>query len=211
MPQVLKDEVRERILAAARAAFAERGFAGATMGEIAEQAGVAVANLYRYYPGKDPLFDAAVPADLARRFEELLEGSVAAHAQLAGVGGGEAAAAERLLDFWIEHRWVVIILLDRAAGTAHEGFAARFVERLVALTIAQLRKAQPGLPISREVRLVLTEIFENTRRMLAAILEAYSSERAIRSAIATFRTYQVGGLAALAAQLLADAPPASPD
>ena len=49
MPQVLKPEVRERIVGAALAAFASRGYAATTMSAIAQDAGVAVANVYRYY------------------------------------------------------------------------------------------------------------------------------------------------------------------
>jgi AcrR family transcriptional regulator len=196
MPQVLKPEVRERILRVALAAFARGGFAAATMSEIAREAGMAVANLYRYYPGKEELFAAASPEATVARFEQLLERSVDAHARLAGLAhpGDEAGAAE-LLEFWIEQRLIVVILLDRAAGSVHEGFGQRFVERLVTLSLHQIRAAHPGVVVSREARQVLTQIFENTRRMIAVLLGAYSDERSIRRAVAAFRSYQVAGLA----------------
>jgi len=199
MPQVLKAEVRERILGAALAAFAQNGFAAATMSEIARRADMAVANLYRYYPSKDELFDAAVPPELVARFERLLERSVQAHAHLAGLPRPpDQAAAGELLEFWIAHRLVVVTLLDRAQGSAHEAFAQRFVERLVALSISEIRSAYPGVVVHREARLVLTQIFENTRRMIAVLLESCVDEAALRRAVATFRSYQVAGLAALA-------------
>jgi AcrR family transcriptional regulator len=201
MPQVLKPEVRERILRAALAAFARGGFAAATMSEIARDAGMAVANLYRYYPGKEELFAAAIPEQTVARFEQLLERSVHAHARLAGLSrpGDEAGAAE-LLQFWIEQRLLVVVLLDRAGGSPHE----RFVERLVTLSVAEIRAAHPGVAVSREARLVLTQIFENTRRMIAVLLETYSDERAIRRAVAAFRSYQVAGLAGFARGVVAD-------
>jgi len=204
MPQVLKAEVRERILVAALAAFARSGFAATTMNDIARGASMAVANLYRYYSSKDELFEAAVPAVLVARFEQLLERSVHAHARLAGLArpADEAAAAE-LLDFWIEQRLVVVILLDRAQGSVHENFGQRFVERLVALSIAEIRSAHPGVVVHREARLVLQQIFENTRRMIGVLLESCENERAIRRAVASFRSYQVAGLAAFARGLAA--------
>lgn len=196
MPQVLKPEVRERILRAALAAFARGGFAATTMSEIARDAGMAVANLYRYYPSKEELFAAALPEPTVARFERLLERSVHAHARLAGLARpGDPASAAELLEFWIEQRLVVVILLDRAAGSPHEAFAQRFVERLVTLSIGEIRAAHAGVVISREARLVLTQIFENTRRMIAVLLESHSDERAIRRAVAAFRSYQVAGLA----------------
>lgn len=207
MPQVLKEAVRERILAAARAAFATTGFQATTMSAIARDARMAVANLYRYYASKEELFAAAVPAELVERFEQLLDESVRAHAHLAGVArSGDAAAARELLDFWIEQRRVVVILLTRAHGTLHEGFAARFVERLVALSLAEIRAAHPRTPIPREARLVLREIFDNTRRTIAAILESTEDEKSIRRAIAAFRSYQVAGLAALTRWLTEPSP-----
>lgn len=202
MPQVLKAEVRGRILVAALSAFARGGFAATTMNEIARGAGMAVANLYRYYASKEELFEAAVPRALVARFEQLLERSVHAHARLAGLAPkGDAGAAAELLDFWIQHRLVVVVLLDRADGSVHAGFGREFVERLVALSIGEIRKSQPGVVVHREARLVLEQIFENTRRMIAVLLESCTEERAIRRAVAAFRSYQVAGLAAFARAL----------
>jgi AcrR family transcriptional regulator len=205
MPQVLKPEVRERILGAALAAFASNGYAATTMSAIAREASVAVANLYRYYANKEELFEAVVPAELVARFERLLERSVRAHAHLAGMArAGDDGGAKELLEFWIEQRRVVVLLLTRSEGTPHDGFSARFVERLVHLALAEIRAAHPGVAVPREARLVLTQIFDNTRRMIAAILESCEDEREIRRAVAAFRAYQVAGLAAFAGWLVGD-------
>jgi AcrR family transcriptional regulator len=208
MPQVLKAEVRERIVHAALAAFAKGGFTATTMSDIARGAGMAVANLYRYYASKEELFEAALPAALVERFEALLEQSVRAHAALAGAASErDEAAGSELLDFWIEHRLVVLILLERSIGSIHEGFGQRFVARLVGLTLGVIRAQNPGVVVPREARLVLEQIFENTRRMIGAILAASEEERAIRRAVAAFRAYQVAGLAAFSRWLAAEGAP----
>lgn len=64
------------MLAAARAAFAERGFDGATIRGIATAAGVDPALVHHYFGSKDQLFLAAVeaPADPADLLPELLAG-----------------------------------------------------------------------------------------------------------------------------------------
>jgi AcrR family transcriptional regulator len=206
MPQVLKAEVRERILGAALAAFARGGYAATTMVDIARDAGVAVANVYRYYPSKEELFEAAVPPELVQRFDELLENSVRAHAHLAGVARpADEAAGRELLDFWIQHRLVVVVLLGRSRGSIHAEFGQRFVARLTSLSITEIRAAHPGVVIPREAKLVLEQIFENTRRMIGAILESCEEEREIRRSVAAFRSYQVAGLGAFARWLVADA------
>src|SRR4051812_49464123 len=59
---------RDRILAATRAAFQERGL-DVGVDEIARRAGVGMGTLYRHFPTKDALIDAIVDA----RFAELTE------------------------------------------------------------------------------------------------------------------------------------------
>jgi AcrR family transcriptional regulator len=196
MPQVQKDEVRERIEAAALAIFAEDGFRGATMSAIAERADLAVANLYRYYKNKDALFEAVVPASLAERHRVLLERSVRSLSYIAHgkPRTGGTAETDELLAFWVAHRLAVVVLLDRAADTPYADYGARFVKQLVDLTVSEL-----DTKLTRETRQVVTIIFDNTRRAIATILESNKSEHAIREAITTFRRYQTGGLASLLA------------
>ncbi|MEN8159988.1 MAG: helix-turn-helix domain-containing protein [Myxococcota bacterium] len=50
-------ERRRRILEAARACFGEAGFAGATVGAIAERAGVSNGLLYQFFRSKEHLFE----------------------------------------------------------------------------------------------------------------------------------------------------------
>lgn len=52
MAQVKKIEVRDRILAAATRLFAERGYARATVSQIAKAAGTAPSNVYVYFSSK---------------------------------------------------------------------------------------------------------------------------------------------------------------
>lgn len=49
------DEQRERILALASAAFAELGYASASMSQLALACGTSKARLYHYFPGKEAL------------------------------------------------------------------------------------------------------------------------------------------------------------
>lgn len=67
--QLVADYRRQTILSAARAVFARRGFAGASMDLVAREADVAKGTLYLYYRSKSALYSAAVISgleDLAR-------------------------------------------------------------------------------------------------------------------------------------------------
>lgn len=70
------DDTRGRILAAARAAFAERGFDGATMRDVAARAGVDAALVHHYFGSKQRLFVAAMqfPVDVAAVVPALIRG-----------------------------------------------------------------------------------------------------------------------------------------
>jgi len=195
VPQVLKEAVRERILAAALEELAAHGYEGASMARIAERAGLGTATSYRYFAGKAELFDAVVTPDLARRFEALLDDRIAALSR--DVLGGDPRgddAGEAMLRFWIDNRLAVVVLLDRAQGTAYAHYAERFVSHLVDGTVAQIRAAHPGVRVRAPARFVLTRIFENTRRLLAAVLLEHAGEAALREAVEAFWSYQVAGL-----------------
>ena len=53
-------EAREKILTAAAACFAEKGYAGCSVQDIAERAGVSKGALYVYYSSKEEIFKAMI-------------------------------------------------------------------------------------------------------------------------------------------------------
>lgn len=59
---------REAILDAARTAFAERGYAGASIGDIASAVGIAKASLLHHFPNKDELYTSVFERLLAEWF-----------------------------------------------------------------------------------------------------------------------------------------------
>jgi TetR/AcrR family transcriptional regulator len=58
----LPAEKRERILAAARTIFARDGYAGTTVDEVAQAAGISVGALYKYFRTKERLFLTVIEA-----------------------------------------------------------------------------------------------------------------------------------------------------
>lgn len=67
------EATRQALIAAGRALFAERGFAGASTEELLERAGVSRGAMYHHFKGKDELFLAvfeAVEVDLTARVIE---------------------------------------------------------------------------------------------------------------------------------------------
>lgn len=65
--EIAKAARREEILDAARRVFAERGFKGTTIADIAETAGIALGTIYLYFSSKDAVFEA-----LSQRFAQII-------------------------------------------------------------------------------------------------------------------------------------------
>jgi AcrR family transcriptional regulator len=57
MPQILKDEIRNRILNNALESFLEKGFRATSMKYIAQKTGIAVGNIYNYFKDKQTIYD----------------------------------------------------------------------------------------------------------------------------------------------------------
>src|SRR5205807_4925916 len=57
-PRMSCEERKQRILAAVRKIFARKGLEGATTRELAKEAGVSEALLYKHYPSKEALYQA---------------------------------------------------------------------------------------------------------------------------------------------------------
>lgn len=203
MPQVLKDDVRDRILDGALRLFAQKGYANATMSEIAEEADVSTGNIYRYFGGKRELFRTVLPDSFVRRFRALLRERTDAAGGVEDVGDlppthAYSLAAGRMLDFSIEHRLRVLILLGHGRGTRYEDFRDEIVEELASAAVRHFRGDEARLDaLSATLRFDLEEIYRNFVGTLVRILNRFEEETAVRDATAAVTRYHLTGLAAL--------------
>jgi AcrR family transcriptional regulator len=106
-PRPRKDEVRARVLRAAGEVFAERGFAAASLDQVAAAAGFTKGAVYSNFGSKDELFLALMTAEVARRVdavETALRGTVDLPGALAAVGTElsrrDATWQLLFLEFW---------------------------------------------------------------------------------------------------------------
>lgn len=146
------EETREAVLLAAIKTFAERGFANATLGMIAERAGVTAATLPYHYGDKQGLYDAVVDS---------------IYAELLGFGPsirGTAGLREvlRTIYLWAESRRDAIRVMLRsiieAGGLGHDLRERRMGPMLDAMS--RLIAAHYDRPVSdaREMVVTLTHL-----------------------------------------------------
>jgi len=137
--------LRSEIVASARELFLENGYAGASMRQIADRTGTTQGMLYRYFPGKAAVFEAAV----LEPFTELLAEYVTSwRARTLAELPTEALFADfnrRILAFAGEHRQELLVLLAADAFEAdelrsgREAFAA-----VIAEIVEQVLADAPG-------------------------------------------------------------------
>ena len=111
----------ERLLAAATQLFAERGYGGTSMADIAERVGVRKASLYNYYASKEELLMELLRSSLAAWDECCLEAMQAS-------GGAERrlwSYVRSAVEFTVEHPEQVAIFRVAAAQVGEPGLKDR--------------------------------------------------------------------------------------
>lgn len=193
MPQTLKPHRREALVEAARDVFAEVGPRKATVAQIAARAGVATGNVYRYFPDRDALLGAAVPAVTGEAFLGVLEQRLRSLVATRDLARPDAAAqkdGDAFLAFLVAHRRELVVLLDPEPDAPFAALRARAHHALCAPALARLGERDPA------VRLLVPILFDNTLHALVGVLRGAADEPALRRAIQGFWSYQLAGLAA---------------
>jgi AcrR family transcriptional regulator len=88
-PRLSAEERRVKILEAARTVFLRQGFVGTRTREIAVEAGITEAFLYRFFPSKEAIYEAAVLEPMRELVAEL-------QSTAQGIGVGDAGGREVL-------------------------------------------------------------------------------------------------------------------
>lgn len=151
--QVLKGNIRKKILEAAGQLFARKGYAKTSMREVAARAGVGVGNLYHYFPAKDELF-----TELLRPVLSAFDTMLTRHHGMRGEDIMQMKSEVYLKDCIDEyvtlinrHRDLLGILLFHAQGSSLECFRQEFTDRsteVVKAWFADMQERHPGIHTS---------------------------------------------------------------
>lgn len=129
MAQVLKDEIKEKILKAALQEFYENGYKSTAMRSIAGKAKIPTGLIYSYYKNKEALFD-AVLSPVLYDWKRVLDSGEHSDMHMGSmIYGLSKAETECLLDLF-DHRQEFIILIDKSEGTKYACEKVRFVAEI---------------------------------------------------------------------------------
>ncbi len=200
MIQTKKDDIRKRIEDAALVVFSTKGFAGATMADIAREAGLSVGNIYRYYENKDALFYSALSPDFVCDFSSQigLKMKTADGVELEKVKEFRPMQIrdQAVKTFFADNRLRIVILLTHATGTQYERYRNDLIDFTIdnALRYLQTATGKP-LELSPTKRQVLRFIYDNMYEGIASILTRFETREDIAAAYDCFFDYHYMGIA----------------
>lgn len=114
------EEIRQRLLEAARELFLEKGYEATTTREISERSGVAETQLFNNFGSKDRIFDAA----FVTPFKELADRYIAAWTKTTRQSSTEERVAIFVTGFYdlaTENRQILLAALNRRAAGGSNG------------------------------------------------------------------------------------------
>lgn len=188
----------DRITAAARAEFLEKGYAGASLRKIAENAGVTVGAIQTRYRSKDELFQSLLQPfldDIAAVFQNVRADyySGAAGDMLSQLKASMQHESAAILHLIFTHYEEAVLLLYRSAGSALEPFFDALVKSKITESAAFFRAAGDTGVDETLLALLISAQFDSYRRIVAECPDRQTAEKYMSSLM----TYHYGGWAAL--------------
>jgi AcrR family transcriptional regulator len=189
------EATRQLLVSEARELFTERGYAGTSIEEIIQRAGVARGALYHHFPGKDALFRAVYDAVQAETASRVVAAAVAAPDPWDGVAAGLSA----FLDACLDPAFRRIVVLDSVPvlqqGVWDGGIEHNELPMLRAVLTPLVEAYLPGLAVDPLVHVALGGLYG------AALYIARSPDpRAARGEADAVLDALIGGLRARIAE-----------
>lgn len=142
--QYKKDEVRQRLISTAFKEFEKNGYYRSSIMKIATDSKVTIGNLYRYYNGKEGLFEAIV-GDAYKEVPRLIMNNYALY-----FNGAEnpletaAAIAKALTESYNKYGREFMLLMEKSEGSKYANFASTVKTNIIHMCQFGIFKRQAG-------------------------------------------------------------------
>ena len=147
--QYQKEDVRKRIVDAAKTEFLRVGYYRASMLQISNRARVPIGNLYRYFASKASLYDAIV-GTAKERILETVKGGLSTSVASEEISTKDVRTkmdkvSDNFLELARDYQKEMILLLQKSSGSAHDGFIEEVIGYVKALLNDRVKNAS-GTP-----------------------------------------------------------------
>lgn len=188
----------DKIIAAAREEFLEKGYMGASLRKIAEKAGATAGAIQTRYKSKDELF-ARLLEPLLSDMEALFQSAKADYYSgtdadfLLGLEASMQRESAAILHLIFAHYEEAVLLLCRSAGSGMERCFDAVVQRKIEESVSFFRCAGCAGPDETLLGLLISAQFDSYRRIVAECSDRESAEKYMDALMA----YHFGGWTAL--------------
>lgn len=199
--QILKDEIRNKIIEAAVKEFYLNGYEKASMRTIAKAAGISVSNTYNYYKSKELLFESIIEPvfqQVKSLFRRSLQQSASQELKSDIVRTFTDDITNTFIQMDARQRQLLIILAEKSAGTRYEKAKEEMVTLLRMHFAEALRKSSPATQIEENQGYILNIIAANYVDGLLRIIKEFRSQPWAVENLRTLLTYHLNGIKALA-------------
>jgi len=187
--QIRKDDIRKRILLAARQEFFRKGVKRTSIKDIASVAGVAVGNIYNYFSSKNDIF-VAICSPLLKALDDFLmleNGKGNQTIELFFVESYQYSMINHFIQLVKEYRPEFRLLLFESSGTTLEDFFQHYAKKQALIGeqyVASMKEKYPY--INSDISPYLIEL--NCFTWFAAIRILVQNEDMIREEMQKFVT-----------------------
>ncbi len=124
--QVLKDEIKNKIISVAEDVFYQKGFEQSTMRQIASAVGISVSNLYLYYKNKEDIFYSVMDGFYRYLIKDIMH--LLDHDDKEIISDVEIRKMVEKMILADQRKF--IILAEKSQGTKYEGFKKQLIDLL---------------------------------------------------------------------------------
>lgn len=147
MPQVLKKEIRQKIITAAKEALLEKGFLKVSMREISGKSEVSLSNIYNYYPSKDSMLEGVLEDTIIefKKAEKKIEKTLKNKQKLLYLNFDKSQKyAVKIIDFVLQHKENLKILAFKSNGSKLETFVEEWAKNYAKMEYQSLKLKAKG-------------------------------------------------------------------
>lgn len=128
--QILKDEIREKILEIALEEFYSFGFDKTSIRSIADKTGISVGNVYRYFKSKEEIFDTLLTPVLVELVGLLNHNENEIEISVGSLMNFMENQAVKITEVIAKRKKEIIIIVDGSKGTKYENSKEEFIKSL---------------------------------------------------------------------------------
>lgn len=142
MAQILKKNIKEKILASTREALLEKDFLSINLREIAKKSNISLSNIYNYFPSKDTLLEGVLRETLLEfdKASEGIERTLLSKKKLLYLNFDKSQAhAKTIMDFILRNKENLNILAHKSKGSKLDDYIDNWAKNYARLEYKSLK------------------------------------------------------------------------